>query len=426
MYFISLNLDQRNKMLYIPTLISILEVLLVTVPVLLTVAYVTVALSKFNLGILYMLAVSSLSIYGILLAGWSANSKYYFLGSLKHYTIFNIIIGIIDYYKDYRNIINNNLFLVSYISIFTIFFISLIAVVFQTRNTYINVLAIYISLGIIICIFILRPSILHNEYIVNRISANIIFFGLLCLLGLLYLVFYNYISVDFFYNYNFQYIKLGVLFFACTFFIINFIYMPWNKDNFIYLVLKLSYVVFTISFSGLCGILFIVLFAPLVIDITDFILNMDNHGLGGNPGPAGNPNPGVNPGPAGNPGPGENPGPGGNPGLAGNPAPDLATIQAKVQWRWDNGFRSVALFSTVPVHNFNSNFTLDEITYLSNKVRNLGLENTKPFGVLKWVDGDRKGFYRVVRLRDDQQYPSVGSSPVRPSGEFRAFLDSLT
>lgn len=37
----------------------------------------------FNLGILYMLAMSSLSTYGILLAGWSANSKYAFLGSLR-------------------------------------------------------------------------------------------------------------------------------------------------------------------------------------------------------------------------------------------------------------------------------------------------------------------------------------------------------
>lgn len=35
------------------------------------------------LGILYMLAVSSLATYGILLAGWSANSKYAFLGSLR-------------------------------------------------------------------------------------------------------------------------------------------------------------------------------------------------------------------------------------------------------------------------------------------------------------------------------------------------------
>lgn len=40
-------------------------------------------LFDFNLGILYILAVSSISTYGILLAGWSANSKYAFLGSLR-------------------------------------------------------------------------------------------------------------------------------------------------------------------------------------------------------------------------------------------------------------------------------------------------------------------------------------------------------
>nr|YP_010567626.1 NADH dehydrogenase subunit 1 [Ceratocystiopsis pallidobrunnea]UZC53611.1 NADH dehydrogenase subunit 1 [Ceratocystiopsis pallidobrunnea] len=41
------------------------------------------AIGDLNLGILYLLAVSSLSTYGILLAGWSANSKYAFLGSLR-------------------------------------------------------------------------------------------------------------------------------------------------------------------------------------------------------------------------------------------------------------------------------------------------------------------------------------------------------
>ena len=41
------------------------------------------AISNMGLGILYMLAVSSLATYGILLAGWSANSKYAFLGSLR-------------------------------------------------------------------------------------------------------------------------------------------------------------------------------------------------------------------------------------------------------------------------------------------------------------------------------------------------------
>ena len=143
-------------MYYIPTVISIIEVLLVIVPALLSVAYVTVAerktmasmqrrlgpnavgwygllqafadalklllkeyvaptqanivlfflgpvitlvfallgygvipygpglaISDFNIGILYMLAVSALATYGILLAGWSANSKYAYLGSLR-------------------------------------------------------------------------------------------------------------------------------------------------------------------------------------------------------------------------------------------------------------------------------------------------------------------------------------------------------
>ncbi len=41
------------------------------------------SITDMNLGILYMLAVSSLATYGILLAGWSANSKYAFLGSIR-------------------------------------------------------------------------------------------------------------------------------------------------------------------------------------------------------------------------------------------------------------------------------------------------------------------------------------------------------
>jgi len=40
-------------------------------------------IADLDLGILYILAVSSLATYGILLAGWSANSKYAFLGSLR-------------------------------------------------------------------------------------------------------------------------------------------------------------------------------------------------------------------------------------------------------------------------------------------------------------------------------------------------------
>lgn len=40
-------------------------------------------LSDIDLGILYVLAVSSLGVYGIILSGWSSNSRYAFLGSLR-------------------------------------------------------------------------------------------------------------------------------------------------------------------------------------------------------------------------------------------------------------------------------------------------------------------------------------------------------
>ena len=40
-------------------------------------------ISDINVGILYIFAISSLSIYGIIMAGWSSNSKYPFLGALR-------------------------------------------------------------------------------------------------------------------------------------------------------------------------------------------------------------------------------------------------------------------------------------------------------------------------------------------------------
>ena len=42
-----------------------------------------IVLSNINVGVLYLFAVSSLSVYGIVLSGWSSNSKYAFLGSLR-------------------------------------------------------------------------------------------------------------------------------------------------------------------------------------------------------------------------------------------------------------------------------------------------------------------------------------------------------
>ena len=41
------------------------------------------AIADINVGILYLFAVSSMGVYGIIIAGWASNSKYAFLGALR-------------------------------------------------------------------------------------------------------------------------------------------------------------------------------------------------------------------------------------------------------------------------------------------------------------------------------------------------------
>src|SRR5205807_2792871 len=40
-------------------------------------------IANINVGVLYIFAISSLMVYGVIMAGWSSNSKYPFLASLR-------------------------------------------------------------------------------------------------------------------------------------------------------------------------------------------------------------------------------------------------------------------------------------------------------------------------------------------------------
>lgn len=97
-------------------------------------------LFDFSLGVLYTLALSSLGVYGTLFAGWAANSKYAFLGSLRstaamisYELILNsavIIVILLTGSFNYIEIIESQQpiwFIVPLAPVFIFFFISILA-----------------------------------------------------------------------------------------------------------------------------------------------------------------------------------------------------------------------------------------------------------------------------------------------------------
>jgi len=99
-----------------------------------------VVLCDINLGILYLFAISSLNVYGILFAGWSSNSKYAYLGALRSaaqmisyeisigFTVLNVVICAGSFNLTTIVVAQQKVwFIIPLLPIFIIFYISMLA-----------------------------------------------------------------------------------------------------------------------------------------------------------------------------------------------------------------------------------------------------------------------------------------------------------
>lgn len=99
-----------------------------------------VVVSDLNLGIMYLLAISSLNVYGILFAGWSSNSKYAYLGALRSaaqmisyeisigFTILNVVVCTGSFNLSSIVLAQQKIwFIVPLLPVFIIFYVSMLA-----------------------------------------------------------------------------------------------------------------------------------------------------------------------------------------------------------------------------------------------------------------------------------------------------------
>jgi NADH-quinone oxidoreductase subunit H len=100
----------------------------------------SIVVCDINLGILYLFAISSLNVYGILFAGWSSNSKYAYLGALRSaaqmisyeisigFTVLNVVLCAGSFNLSTIVLAQEKIwFLIPLLPMFIIFYISMLA-----------------------------------------------------------------------------------------------------------------------------------------------------------------------------------------------------------------------------------------------------------------------------------------------------------
>nr|YP_008080572.1 NADH dehydrogenase subunit 1 [Flammulina velutipes]AEF33897.1 NADH dehydrogenase subunit 1 [Flammulina velutipes]AEO19625.1 NADH dehydrogenase subunit 1 [Flammulina velutipes]AEO19657.1 NADH dehydrogenase subunit 1 [Flammulina velutipes]AEO19688.1 NADH dehydrogenase subunit 1 [Flammulina velutipes] len=169
-----------------------------------------------SLGIYYTLALSSLGVYGILFAGWSANSKYAFLGSLRstsamisYELILSSTILIIIFLTgslNFTNIIESQQAIWFIIPLFPVFIIYFIAILAETSRTPFDLQEAESEL---VSGFMTEHSSVPFVFFFLGEYSSIVLFS--CITAILFLGGYN--SPEFFVNesiFNIQSIILGL------------------------------------------------------------------------------------------------------------------------------------------------------------------------------------------------------------------------
>lgn len=249
-----------------------------------------------NLSLLYTLGISSLAVYGIILAGWSSNSKYAFLGSLRsaaqmisyEVSLSLILLPIFSFSGDFNflDVIYNqgssnwNVFL--FFPLFLLFFLSALA---ETNRSPFDLPEAEAELvsgynveysGFGFAFFFIAE---YLNIIFMCFFISIVFFGSILTIWttngflMIFFFFLEKLSIDFIYFFFYKLLVylmptgifmliLKVLFFMWFFIAVRAIVPRYRYDQLMYLgwknylPLSLFFIIFYISFFMILGIIF--------------------------------------------------------------------------------------------------------------------------------------------------------------------------